>query len=168
VTIETLEEMHWEVLSHPACSPDLVPSNFHLFGPLKEALGGKIFIEPTVKLLCNNGWMSCYKLWGGGGIMKLSERSQQCIEMQEEYIEKYVLFKKIVFNFHLKKVWFVFEPPLYLVFSVFTFRPFSLLIHNSFCVFLYGILCFYPIYYCQYRPGADVFHSVPILPDGIL
>jgi hypothetical protein len=40
VTTGTLEEIHWEVLPHPACSPELVPSNFHLFGPLKEALGG--------------------------------------------------------------------------------------------------------------------------------
>jgi len=41
VTTGTQEEMHWEVLQHPACSPDLVPSDFHLFGPLKGALGGK-------------------------------------------------------------------------------------------------------------------------------
>jgi hypothetical protein len=41
VTTGTLGEMHWEVLPHPACSPDLVPSDFHLFGPLTQALGGK-------------------------------------------------------------------------------------------------------------------------------
>jgi histone-lysine N-methyltransferase SETMAR len=41
VTTGTLEEMHWEVLPHPAYSPDLVPSDFHLFGPLKETVGGK-------------------------------------------------------------------------------------------------------------------------------
>jgi len=33
--------MHWEVLPHPAYSPDLAPTDFHVFGPLKEALGGK-------------------------------------------------------------------------------------------------------------------------------
>jgi hypothetical protein len=42
VTAGTLEEVHWEVLPHLACNPDLVPSDFHLFGPVKEALGGKM------------------------------------------------------------------------------------------------------------------------------
>jgi histone-lysine N-methyltransferase SETMAR len=48
VTTGTLEEMHWEVLPHPAYSPDLAPDDFHLFGPL----GGKEEkdLEPTVKL----------------------------------------------------------------------------------------------------------------------
>jgi hypothetical protein len=32
----TLEWMHWEVLPHPTYSPDPVPSDFHLFGPLKK------------------------------------------------------------------------------------------------------------------------------------
>ena len=34
--IEKIEEMGW---AHPPYSPDLAPSNFHLFGPLKESLG---------------------------------------------------------------------------------------------------------------------------------
>jgi hypothetical protein len=35
--------MHWEVLPHSPYSPDLVPRNVHLLGPLKKVLGGKIF-----------------------------------------------------------------------------------------------------------------------------
>jgi histone-lysine N-methyltransferase SETMAR len=35
--------MYWEILLHPAYSPDLVPSDFHLFSPVKDALGGKRF-----------------------------------------------------------------------------------------------------------------------------
>jgi hypothetical protein len=53
VTTGTLKEMHWELLPHPACSSDLTPSDFHLFCPLKEALGGKLFraddVEPSVQ-----------------------------------------------------------------------------------------------------------------------
>ncbi|GFN93131.1 transposase [Plakobranchus ocellatus] len=30
-------------IPHPAYSPDLAPSDFHLFGPLKRHLGGKKF-----------------------------------------------------------------------------------------------------------------------------
>jgi histone-lysine N-methyltransferase SETMAR len=43
-TVTALEEMHLEVLPCPTSSPDLAPSDFHLFTPLREALGGKRFI----------------------------------------------------------------------------------------------------------------------------
>ena len=33
----------FECLPHPPYSPDLAPSDFHVFGPLKEAMGGKSF-----------------------------------------------------------------------------------------------------------------------------
>jgi len=53
VTIETLEEMHWEVLPYPACSLELAPRDFHMCGPLKEAQGGKRFrANDEVKFLC--------------------------------------------------------------------------------------------------------------------
>jgi hypothetical protein len=43
VTAGTFEEMHWEVLSHPAYSQDLVPSDFQLFDSLREIHGRKRF-----------------------------------------------------------------------------------------------------------------------------
>jgi histone-lysine N-methyltransferase SETMAR len=33
-------KMGWTVLLHPPYSPDLAPSDFHLFGSLKDALRG--------------------------------------------------------------------------------------------------------------------------------
>ncbi len=33
-----ITELKWQPLPHPAYSPDLAPSDFHLFGPLKEPL----------------------------------------------------------------------------------------------------------------------------------
>jgi len=39
-TVEKIEVMGWELLQHPPYSPDLVPSDFHLFGPQKDSLGG--------------------------------------------------------------------------------------------------------------------------------
>jgi hypothetical protein len=48
--------MHWQVLPHPTYSPDM-SSDFHLFGPLKEALGGKTFrANDEVKLLAQQ-WL---------------------------------------------------------------------------------------------------------------
>ena len=37
-TLETLKQLRWEAMKHPAYSPDLVPSDFHLFGPLKKTI----------------------------------------------------------------------------------------------------------------------------------
>ena len=38
-----LHELGFELLSHPAYSPDLAPSNFSLFSDLKRMLTGKKF-----------------------------------------------------------------------------------------------------------------------------
>jgi hypothetical protein len=38
-----MQEQQWEVLEHPPYSPDLVPSDFHLFGPLKHHLSAEHF-----------------------------------------------------------------------------------------------------------------------------
>jgi hypothetical protein len=40
---ELLRRYDWEVLDHPPYSPDLAPSDFHLFGPMKKHLGGRRF-----------------------------------------------------------------------------------------------------------------------------
>jgi hypothetical protein len=42
-TLETLRKLKWEVMEHPAHSPDLVASDFHFFGPLEEALRWRKF-----------------------------------------------------------------------------------------------------------------------------
>jgi hypothetical protein len=34
---EAIAKMGWTVLPHPAHSPDLVPSDYHLLGPVKDA-----------------------------------------------------------------------------------------------------------------------------------
>ncbi|GBL73736.1 hypothetical protein AVEN_230719-1 [Araneus ventricosus] len=40
---EKLQGYGWKVLEHPSYSPDLAPSDFHLFGPMKKFFGGKKF-----------------------------------------------------------------------------------------------------------------------------
>ena len=42
-TVETLCKLKFEVMVQPPYSPDLAPSDYHLFGPLKEALRGRRF-----------------------------------------------------------------------------------------------------------------------------
>jgi hypothetical protein len=38
-----MQQQQWEVLEHPPYSPDLAPSDFHLFGPLKHHLSAEHF-----------------------------------------------------------------------------------------------------------------------------
>jgi len=53
----TLQQLGWEVLPHSPYSPDLAPGDFHLFGPLKEFLGGQHFSTEEVKQAAL-GWFS--------------------------------------------------------------------------------------------------------------
>jgi histone-lysine N-methyltransferase SETMAR len=42
-TVATIQDLSFECLPYPPYSPDIAPSDFHVFGPLKEAMGGKSF-----------------------------------------------------------------------------------------------------------------------------
>jgi hypothetical protein len=44
-TAEGIETVEWSLLPHGPYSPDLAPSDFHLFGPLKDALRGRRFAK---------------------------------------------------------------------------------------------------------------------------
>jgi histone-lysine N-methyltransferase SETMAR len=40
LALQTIRKNGCELLSHPPYSPDLAPSDYHLFGPLKDHLRG--------------------------------------------------------------------------------------------------------------------------------
>jgi hypothetical protein len=64
ITQEAITKVRWTVLPHPPHSPDLAPSEFHLFEALKDVIHGKRFgsndeeIEELKKWLCvqNSNW----------------------------------------------------------------------------------------------------------------
>jgi hypothetical protein len=41
--LTTVITLGWEILDHPPYSPDLAPSDNHLFVPMKKHLGGQKF-----------------------------------------------------------------------------------------------------------------------------
>jgi len=89
MTTGTLEEMHWDVLPQPAYNPDLAPSDFHLFSPLKEALGEKRFRSDNEAKLYVQWWLD--KQWQTlfeSSIMKVPEQWRWCTEVQGEYVQK--------------------------------------------------------------------------------
>ena len=85
----TIRQLNWEVLEHPVYSPDLAPSDFHLFGPLKNALRGRRFAaDDEVKEAVNDWLRSQPQTFFSNGIKKLTDRWTKCIEKKGDYVEK--------------------------------------------------------------------------------
>ncbi|GFO20621.1 transposase [Plakobranchus ocellatus] len=88
-TMEWLERYRWDIIPHPAHSPDLASSGFHLFGPLKSHLGGKKFEDEDELIGEVRDWFS--KLDANfftQGIYSLLPRRHKCIALHGDYIEK--------------------------------------------------------------------------------
>ncbi|GFO47469.1 transposase [Plakobranchus ocellatus] len=80
-TKERLERYRRDIIPHPAHSPDLVPADFHLFGPLKRHLGDKKFEDEDELFGEVRDWFS-------KGIYLLLPRWQKYIALHGNYIEK--------------------------------------------------------------------------------
>jgi hypothetical protein len=89
LTSEAIAKMGWEVLPHPSYSPDLAPSDYHLFGCVKVQLRGVRFEtrEAIQKVL-----HQCLRMAGTEfyrrGIFKLPERWEKCVQRSGDYVEK--------------------------------------------------------------------------------
>ena len=87
MTKEAIQTLGWEVLPHPLYSPDLAPSDFHLFRSLSNALQGVSF-NNDVEL---RAWLEEFFESRPGdfyrrGIKKLVERWEQVVANNGEYI----------------------------------------------------------------------------------
>ena len=84
-----IRDCGFELLNHPPYSPDLAPSDFHLFRKLKESLRGRVFED-------NSGVIAAIDTWFQGqdkefflnGIRALQHRWEKCIQLRGDYIEK--------------------------------------------------------------------------------
>jgi transposase len=88
-TIDALETLKFEVLSHSPYSPDLAPSDFHFFPHLKRDLKGTHFtsddelkqaVMPQIKQRTPEFFID--------GTCKLVLCLEKCIERQGDYVEK--------------------------------------------------------------------------------
>ena len=57
-TAETLRKPKFEVMAHPPYSPDLPPSDYHLFRALKEALRGRRFTSDQDVKEAVHAWLA--------------------------------------------------------------------------------------------------------------
>lgn len=84
-----LKSFEWDVFPHPPYSPDLAPSDYHLFPQIKSALGGKRFkddasLQAEVAAICQKLDGAWYSL----GIIKLISRYNKCLDNGGDYVEK--------------------------------------------------------------------------------
>jgi len=88
-TLQTLVKLGFTVLEHPAYSPDLTPSDYYLFGPLKDVLRGRRFTsDEGVKKAVHECLAAQPKTFFSEGIKKLLERWKKCIAKHRDYVEK--------------------------------------------------------------------------------
>jgi len=87
ITRQKLLELGWDLLPHPPYSPDLVPSDFHLFRSLQNSLRGKTFdSDEAVNRHLVQFFADKDRSFYEQGIMKLTERWQKVIEQNGQYI----------------------------------------------------------------------------------
>ena len=86
-TRQKLAELGWEILSHPPYSPDLAPSDYHLFLSLQNSLQCKKFKnEEDIKEALVQFFASKDKKFFKNGIYKLPSRWQEVINNNGNYI----------------------------------------------------------------------------------
>ncbi|KAJ4433849.1 hypothetical protein ANN_16161 [Periplaneta americana] len=88
-TRELLDQFGWEIFDYSPYSPDLAPSDFHLFTKLKDFLGGMRFgsdeeLKKTVNTWLNELAAEEYNM----GILKLVNRYDKCLNVGGDYVEK--------------------------------------------------------------------------------
>ena len=87
VTRKKLLEVGWEVMSHPPYSPDIAPSDYHLFHSLENHFNGKTFdSNEAVKNELIQFFASKKQTFYESGIMKLTKRWQKVIAQNGKYI----------------------------------------------------------------------------------
>jgi len=88
-TVATIQNLSFGCLPHLPYLPDLAPSEFHIFGPLKEAMGGKSFRSDKEVQMAVHEWLhSQPKDFFSRGIHALLKCWNTCMECNGEYIEK--------------------------------------------------------------------------------
>jgi hypothetical protein len=89
VTVATITDLHFDTLPHPPYSPDLAPSDYHMFGPLKEAMGGKKFhFDEEVHQAVHEWLCTRPQEFFSRGIRALRARWRKFVERRGNYVEK--------------------------------------------------------------------------------
>lgn len=89
VTIDLINKCGWDTVTHPPYSPDLAPSDYHLFPELKKYLDVIHFrteeeLKEEVLSYLRGMAVEFYDV----GINKMVHHMQKCIDLHGDYVEK--------------------------------------------------------------------------------
>jgi len=88
-TQEAIAKFGWNVLPHPPYSPDVAPSDFHLFGPLKDALRATRFEDDESVIRAVWTWICEQETsWYREGMHALVSRWPKAVDLDGDYVEK--------------------------------------------------------------------------------
>ena len=89
VAMDAVERNGYELIPHPAYSPDLAPSDFFLFPNLKKDIRGLHFRSDEEVVTAVEEWVNEKDLdFFSSGLMALEHRWSKCIKLEGNYIEK--------------------------------------------------------------------------------
>jgi len=88
--VEHIENLVWIVLPHLLYSWDLVPSDFGLFGRMKDGLCGQHFPSSGAIIAAVKEWVTSTGAdFNKNGMKVLIHHWQKCIASSGDYLEKY-------------------------------------------------------------------------------
>jgi hypothetical protein len=89
-TVQKLQKLGFKVLEHPTYSPNRAPSDYYLFGALKNALRCNWFATDQPVQEAVHSWLrNTSKTFLSERINKPVARWNKCIKEQDDYIEKW-------------------------------------------------------------------------------
>ena len=87
--MDAVEQNGYELIPHPAYSPDLAPSDFFLFPDLKKDIRGLHFQSDEEVVTAVEEWVNGKDPdFFSSGLMALEHRWSKCITLEGNYIEK--------------------------------------------------------------------------------
>jgi histone-lysine N-methyltransferase SETMAR len=87
VASQKLSDLKFQVLPHPPYSPDLAPSDYHLFPKLKTFLAGQKFQSNEDVMKCVNDYFEgLEENHFREGIKKFEKRWGKCVELRGDYL----------------------------------------------------------------------------------
>ena len=88
-TQNKLAYLGFQYLDHPPYSPDLAPSDYHLFPGLKKQLKLRHFSSDAEVIAAAETWLDGQPsdFFFLSGLQKLEQRAKKCVELRGEYAE---------------------------------------------------------------------------------